>query len=425
MPVDTSSYRTVIPSGWADSFNSGMDRGMKMREMAEQKQKQQQMNDIFKRNMIQKPDGTTDFKRGQLMKELAGLDAGSAMKFQDWTRTKDMEDRKNKLAEAQFKANQLGQVLYAVDDPQSFNYAKQMLSSEGYDIRPLGDTYDPKKIEMLRSRALSVKDRLDLENKKLEYGMKAQEAGLKNRKHGLDIARFNLQLDELRRNQTKGNPTFGKKVQTNSADTYSKLQASVPEVNKNLELVDDALNSTIEHSKNTMFGTGPFATAFGMTGSIGGADQALQAKYKDLTVTNLITQMKGFSKAMDSNAERRAYNAKEASLTNNEDVNVSILLGQKSLLLKTQAEAQAQKAYVDAKGDLDGYQSPVIGKMTSLVTPDGKLVLVPKKEQAKLKKQGFMELDDYSKKATSKGKTWKDTVEQKTKYKTDEIEWAD
>ena len=81
MPVDTSSYRTVIPSGWADSFNSGMDRGMKMREMAEQKQKQQQMNDIFKRNMIQKPDGTTDFKRGQLMKELAGLDAGPILKL--------------------------------------------------------------------------------------------------------------------------------------------------------------------------------------------------------------------------------------------------------------------------------------------------------------------------------------------------------
>lgn len=89
MPVDTSSYRTVIPSGWADSFNSGMDRGMKMREMAEQKQKQQQMNDIFKRNMIQKPDGTTDFKRGQLMKELAGLDANMALETERMFRQRD------------------------------------------------------------------------------------------------------------------------------------------------------------------------------------------------------------------------------------------------------------------------------------------------------------------------------------------------
>ena len=113
----------------------------------------------------------------------------------------------------------------------------------------------------------------------------------------------------------------------------------------------------------------------------------------------MTTTFSGMSKAIDSDAERRAWQGTQADIANDDSTNMNILLGQKSILLKDKAEAQAQNQYVLERGNLDGYESPIDGKVTSMVSPSGEVQLVPNEKVNKSKTQGFLTLDQYAKRS--------------------------
>jgi hypothetical protein len=111
----------------------------------------------------------------------------------------------------------------------------------------------------------------------------------------------------------------------------------------------------------------------------------------------MVSAFSGMSKAVDSEAERQAWKATQASISNDDITNVQILLGSKSSMLKDRAVARAKSAYVAEKGNLDGFTHPVLeGKVTTLVGPDGQMELVDKSQKDEYIKQGFTSLDEHA-----------------------------
>jgi len=166
--------------------------------------------------------------------------------------------------------------------------------------------------------------------------------------------------------------------------------------------VDDAIDSMEQYSKKTVFGTGPIATAFGLRKYTDQDLENLNAKLKAVNLKNMTTTFSGMSKAIDSDAERRAWNGTQADIANDDVTNMNILLAQRSILMKDKAEANAQKEYVMRNGNLDGYQSPIDGKVKTLISQDGEMDLFPNEQSKQALKQGFMTLDQFARKSIKK-----------------------
>jgi hypothetical protein len=189
---------------------------------------------------------------------------------------------------------------------------------------------------------------------------------------------------------------FMESTMTAQGKDYEKLQSSQPKIDEQLSGIDDAINAQIEYTKNTKYGTGPLASGYGLKGILDTDTANLKAKFNKLALKNLVTDFAGMSKAVDTDAERRAFESTQPSIKNDDRVNVSILLGGKSIALKNKAEAEAQKAYVENNGSLNGYASPIIGKVDTVVDKNGNMKLVPKNEKDQYLKSGYLGLDNYA-----------------------------
>jgi len=96
--------------------------------------------------------------------------------------------------------------------------------------------------------------------------------------------------------------------------------------------------------------------------------QNLEAKFRDINLKNMVSTFSGMSKAVDSDAERRAWESTQASLSNDDEVKLKYFNGVlKSTLLKDRAVAEAQQAYVAKHGNLDGFEqdNPIITRQSN------------------------------------------------------------
>lgn len=202
---------------------------------------------------------------------------------------------------------------------------------------------------------------------------------------------------------------FQDALDTERGKTFAKVQDGAIQADEQIDLIDDAFNSLIEYKKSSPGGTGPLATIGGLTKSFSQKTENLNAKFKLINVKNMAQTFAGMSKAIDSDAERRAWASTQADISNDDTTNGGILLGSKSLALKARAEADAQKRYVEMYGELDeGYQSPIIGKTKTVIDRNGKMIIIPKEEYKSALKKGYMDLDPYVKHIM--GKSGKQTI---------------
>lgn len=224
----------------------------------------------------------------------------------------------------------------------------------------------------------------------------------KFRDEQLKINKQELAIKQQLANQKNGGkPTkFDEETQKLQAKNFATTQANLNNVTKNIEAIDDALKSQLDYTKNTLGGTGPMATGFGLRKYTDQDTQNLEAKFRNINLKNMVNTFSGMSKAVDTDAERRAWESTQADLKNDDSVNVSILLGSKSSLLKDRAVAQAQQEWVKNYGNLNGFEesNPILqGKVTTVVSPNGEMRLIPKEQLQEAKKAGFSDLDGYAK----------------------------
>lgn len=190
---------------------------------------------------------------------------------------------------------------------------------------------------------------------------------------------------------------FQQETEKRLAKGFTDTQEAGSKAQETIDQMDDALDSLVGYSKNSLGGTGPLASLGGLKSYVSKDAEILDRKFKDISLQTMKKIFSGMSKAIDSDAERRFFMASQPNLTNREETNASIILGAKSIALKSQAEAQAQKEYVDQNGNLNGYKSPIKGRMTTLVDTNGKMRLIPKSQVKQAKEMGFMGIDQYSK----------------------------
>jgi hypothetical protein len=182
-----------------------------------------------------------------------------------------------------------------------------------------------KQLPMLQQLA-SVKlkkQALDLEEKKLK------ESGDGMSKFEQDIQKIMLKDDLKDKSATK--------------KENRKLRADLNEGQRSLEsqldLLQNAKKEFEKFSKKTTFGTGPFATVGGLSKYTDAHTQKLEAMLRKVSLDSMVKMFAGMSKAVDSDAERRAFEATQPSLTNDDEVNRMVLENAinatKSLLNKT------------------------------------------------------------------------------------------
>ncbi len=180
---------------------------------------------------------------------------------------------------------------------------------------------------------------------------------------------------------------------------FQKQQAQLPAIQTTMDEIDKGIDAAIKYSKGNIGGTGPIASVGGLRAVNNKELENLKAQYNTLNVKNMAQTFQGMSKAIDSDAERRAWNATQPSINKDDTTNIQIMLGMKSLLLKQKAEIEAQRDYAaENEGKMDGYISPVLGKMSTVVNNKGDLILVDNSAVG-----DYPSLDEYAENAISRG----------------------
>lgn len=191
-----------------------------------------------------------------------------------------------------------------------------------------------------------------------------------------------------------------------SSKAYNDLIEGSSKVEEQLSLATDTLRQFDQYSKNSALGTGPFATGFGLKQYTDADTQQLEAAFRTINLKNMAATFDGMSRAIDTQAERQAWERTQPGIKLDDPVNYQILVGNISMATKAKAEADARKQYIDSSpdGTLKGYQSPIFGKTKTMFNANGDAIVVPNNQVPSAKKNGLMTADEFT--ATlSSGKT--------------------
>lgn len=234
----------------------------------------------------------------------------------------------------------------------------------------------------------------DLLKEKIGNDFTAEQNRL-NRENQLKLKQMDIDATKV---TDKPDPFKSTLVQEQAKD-YQTMQSNAPKVEQQLTNINDAIEEFTKYTQSSNFGgTGPFATLGGAKRLVSGQLQNLDNKFKKISMDTLVNSFSGMSKAVDSNTERAAFQATQPDITNDDNVNAEVLLGAKSMALKTKAETEAQRRHVQAGNkDLTNYESPIIGKVSTVVDKNGKMHLIPIGQIEEAKKNGYFDLDTYAK----------------------------
>lgn len=188
MPIDSSIYFQQQPLDIAGAI----DRGLSMRQMLDQRKKQQDMQDAYKAGIVQQPDGTSSFNSNATISDLAKRGYGQeamalqkqanedALNKQKLQKEKNLETA-NFVASAAPKVKENPQAYYPVFLAEAKNRGLDTSS-----LPPVWNDDAAKKMDYYHGTALSLMDQHKVDQDKAELGLKQQEFGLKQTGQKLD-----------------------------------------------------------------------------------------------------------------------------------------------------------------------------------------------------------------------------------------------
>lgn len=185
-----------------------------------------------------------------------------------------------------------------------------------------------------------------------------REAKLKD---SLDPTEKMLLADELKENQQ-----IKKENRKERAQIEKDLKTSESLVN----LVKAAKKEFEDYSKGSLTGTGPLATLAGGTKFLSSDTQKLDSLFRTLSLDSMVKAFSGMSKAVDTNAERAAFEATQPSLTNDDKVNTMILERQLKAAEALLAKQKNAIQKYDRQGNFDENAEDVPAQQQS--QPKGK-----------------------------------------------------
>lgn len=426
----------IILQGQGVQLNSPLDVASKAQTLKsmsrknkaadEQDKKNKALEGIYKKNTITTEDGQTDLDRKGLLNDMYKADPRAAMKQEKAFADQDLAEQTRMLQDSTQKLAKGKQLVWGIRDQQSWTAAKQEAQRLGLPFaQEMSDQYDPEALEsVMKPRFLTAEQQIaeKWNDKKFQQAKKESEMDRKSRER----------VAAQKAKGTAAKPTeFQKAKEKKEAANYVERQEGLKTLDSGIETIDRAFGQLKKYSKESSFGgTGPFASGFGVKKYFDKDSQDLNALFKQVNLKNMVQTFSGMSKAIDSDAERNAWNGTQPDITNDDDVNAKIILGQKSILLKDKAETQSQQQYVEQNGSMNGYKSPVYGKVTTLVSPAGELTLVTKEQIEQAEAQGFMTIDEYGEIALDDSAGTNSVLNEANAgesqvFKTNQIDWAD
>jgi hypothetical protein len=210
------------------------------------------------------------------------------------------------------------------------------------------------------------------------------------------LAQYNAKMKEVHFDGAGGGTAikpsrFQNAVQQKQATDYANLVDKEQKVAADEENVNRAYDSFVNYSKNSLGGTGGWSTLGGATKYISQPTQQLDAQFKELGLSKMVSMFAGMSKAVDSDAERRAFESTIPSITQDDAINYERLLGTKAIIQRNKLEINAQRDFVNKNGNLNGYESPN-SHVSSVVDESGNIVLIPRGQAIP---NGLMPVDKY------------------------------
>ena len=199
---------------------------------------------------------------------------------------------------------------------------------------------------------------------------------------------------------------FESELQRQTAKDYTKIVEDSQRMGDQLDLTKKAINQFRDYTQSELLGTGAIATLGGATKYISSKTEALEAVFRTINLKNMVATFSGMTRAIDTDAERRAWEATQPGVSLDDPTNTQILVGGLSLAAKTQAEGAARKRYIEASPDktLKGYVSPVIGRTSVLFNAEGDPVVIPKEQINQFRAQGLMTDEEYGKQILGKSR---------------------
>ena len=366
--IDSSIYfRQQTP----DIIGS-VQRGLSMREMldtqkrqAKERANQASIKRAYSEGITQDDQGNYNVDRNLTLSNLAkGKHPQEFLRTQSAYAKQDADAEKNEMDKTLKKINLADKMLGSIYDQSTYTKALNEDSKFGLGIFDgLPKEYDADLMKSAKIKNMDIKDRLSYE---LSQRKLTQDAAHKQKVLGLKRKELEIKKQKGLNKQT----VFGEKRQKESAKAYVKDQSRRDGVNTMLSDVNRAIKAQIEYTKDSLTGgTGPFATLGGLTGKFMTGTSNLNALFKTINLKNMIKTFAGMSKAIDTDGERAAWDGTQADIGNDDEVNLNILLSQRSLLLKEQTELDARRHYVEeVNGNMDRYVSPIIGEVSSMIS---------------------------------------------------------
>src|SRR4030067_1841973 len=309
MPVDNSIYGMIKP---IDVIGS-IDKGMRMRDMIDERKKKSAVQDAYKQGMKTGLDGKVSFDHNMTASALAqggyGEEAYQAQQQGQGDQQKQMELT---VKRAQFGA----QVLGAARNQDEWNQGLQQLQNNGMDASKLPSQFSPENQKFLVDAAMSLGDRLNEQWKQKEYNL--QERALTG-KQNADRA------------ETSGQKKLDQEWATDyNTWTSGGADTAATEINKLQNVVSKLTAGEVTNG--------------GMTGALGDrltSNKVLGARADvQSTVMNSLKAILG-AQFTEKEGERIIKNTwNEADSTENNATRLERLIGD----LESQALAKSQKA---------------------------------------------------------------------------------
>jgi hypothetical protein len=148
----------------------------------------------------------------------------------------------------------------------------------------------------------------------------------------LDLAKIKEMEAKTKLYESKASPVQDKesakedvKIRTENRKEKKQLETDIQSTEKLLKNLEDTKKEFETYSKSTVAGTGPIATLGGSKKYFDSKLETLDSRFKEQNLDTMSKLFQGMSKAVDSESERRAFEAAQPSITNDDVTNKQIL----------------------------------------------------------------------------------------------------
>ena len=188
MAIDSSIYRGMASQ--TPDIMGAVDKGLRMRDLMDQRKERSAISDAFKKHTTVGPDGKVNVDRGLVMKDLYAASPEAAMRMNEQFQTQDARDAQmqaNRVKSQMENLQMSNQLVSSATDQNTWTMSRNKAIEMGL-AKPneLPEVFDPKFRDYLAGATMTQMERLnqqfrvseserDQKNKELDRGLEREK----------------------------------------------------------------------------------------------------------------------------------------------------------------------------------------------------------------------------------------------------------